>query len=297
MASEKSTNDRAKIYSAESKFEFMLRRPEHAGSVATNLFFTPKRSLPSRKEQEVLSKAKEISFGQGPLHLKAWYWKNSGPLVYLVHGWNSHSGSLTRFVNPLLESGFSVASYDMPGHGYSEGKYCNAIRSADALYKLSEILGNPYGIITHSFGGAVATIAQEMGVRVERAVYIAPPATIEELRSFFCTQLGLSAKARDDMRNKIEKSIKRNMDTLDIAEIGKSLHSKLLVVHDLDDLEIPWEFGNRIAMNWEGAKMISTQGLGHLFILRDSAVIKEAVDFLSVQTGEGIGSYSELLAN
>ena len=43
---------------------------------------------------------------------------------------------------------------------------------------------------------------------------------------------------------------------------------------------IPWKQGNAVAQHWEGAKLMTTQGLGHGRILRDEAVIAAAADFI-----------------
>ncbi|MFW6193451.1 MAG: alpha/beta hydrolase [Gemmatimonadota bacterium] len=48
-------------------------------------------------------------------------WGEEGPTVLLVHGWSSHTGHMTGFVDPLLRRGFRVVAFDGPAHGRSPG--------------------------------------------------------------------------------------------------------------------------------------------------------------------------------
>ena len=52
----------------------------------------------------------------------------------------------------------------------------------------------------------------------------------------------------------------------------------LLVVHDKDDRETAWQDGADIASRWPHAELHTTTGLGHVRILRDSAVVERTSD-------------------
>ena len=55
----------------------------------------------------------------------------------------------------------------------------------------------------------------------------------------------------------------------------------LLVVHDRDDREVPWQDGAAIAAAWPGARRVDTVGLGHQRILRDPAVVQAVAEFVA----------------
>jgi hypothetical protein len=61
----------------------------------------------------------------------------------------------------------------------------------------------------------------------------------------------------------------------------------LLVIHDRDDAEVPWQDGAMIAQAWPRATLSTTSGLGHRRIVRDAEVIREAVGFLLAQPRAG----------
>ena len=84
--------------------------------------------------------------------------------VFLLHGYLEHSGIYQPIVKELLEQGFSVLTYDLPGHGLSDGSPAN-IKNFDhyqqvlhAVYqyvKNADQLPKPWLGIGQSTGGAI----------------------------------------------------------------------------------------------------------------------------------------------
>ena len=84
--------------------------------------------------------------------------------VFLLHGYLEHSGIYQPIIRELLEQGFSVITYDLPGHGLSDGSPAN-IKNFDhyqqvlhAVYhyiKNAEQLPKPWLGIGQSTGGAI----------------------------------------------------------------------------------------------------------------------------------------------
>ncbi len=82
--------------------------------------------------------------------------------VVILHGWLNHSGLLSKLIQYLVESGFAVAAFDLPGHGLSSGtptaiddfsQYSESLN--DFLNIIRSKLNGPYHIIGHSMGAAV----------------------------------------------------------------------------------------------------------------------------------------------
>jgi pimeloyl-ACP methyl ester carboxylesterase len=59
-----------------------------------------------------------------------------------------------------------------------------------------------------------------------------------------------------------------------------------LIVHDLDDREVPWGEGEYYARHWPGARLLTTTGLGHNRVVDDADVIEQALRFVR---GEVVG--------
>jgi len=59
-----------------------------------------------------------------------------------------------------------------------------------------------------------------------------------------------------------------------------------LIVHDVEDREVPWAEGERYARFWPESRLLSTRGLGHNRVADDASVIAAALRFLQ---GEAVG--------
>jgi pimeloyl-ACP methyl ester carboxylesterase len=54
-----------------------------------------------------------------------------------------------------------------------------------------------------------------------------------------------------------------------------------LLIHDHGDPDVPYRNAEEIAAAWPGARVLATEGLGHRAVLRDPAVVRSAVAFLT----------------
>jgi len=67
---------------------------------------------------------------------------------------------------------------------------------------------------------------------------------------------------------------------MDSADLAPRMDTPLLVLHDPEDREMPFEEGAEVATRWPGAILRRAERLGHLRILRDPECVAEAVGFL-----------------
>src|SRR5439155_676408 len=80
--------------------------------------------------------------------------------------------------------------------------------------------------------------------------------------------------ARELMQARIERQLGVPWSALDVRTYAPDMRTPLLVVHDRDDAEVPWQDGAIIARGWPGAVLSTTGGLGHRRILRDPYVVR-----------------------
>lgn len=83
--------------------------------------------------------------------------------VFVMHGYLGHCGLLSHIIKYLLEQGYAVAAFDLPGHGLSSGPpasiedFSQYTRSLlDFANLLKPHLSPPYHFLGHSTGGAAA---------------------------------------------------------------------------------------------------------------------------------------------
>ena len=252
--------------------------PELTAAVAARLFFTTRRTAPKNGEREILNHASSFRIDD----MAAWTW-GEGPTVLLVHGWNGRASQLGGFVPLLVARGYQVVAFDAPGHGDSPGHQSSLPEMADRIRRVAAHVGDVYGVIAHSMGGAATTLALSDGMEIERAVFISPPSNPQTFLDFFSRAVGISEEVRRRVQDRVENRVGRRMSEMRADEIAPRMNIPLLVIHDEDDSHVPLQFGESIATAWPGAKLITTEGLGHQRILRAQHVNDLAAGFIDAQ--------------
>lgn len=258
--------------------------PTLAGRLAYKLWFTPPRfKLPAR-EKIALDSAKLTNHQIAKNNIVTFSWGNEdpdAPLVLLVHGWSGRGTQLGSFVQPLIDAGYRVLSFDAPAHGKSSGKRTDLFEFADVILALQKHYGDMHAVITHSFGGPCIANAIQRGFKTSRIVSICPPATMKGLVEKFNAALHLPKRTSQKMLQHIENAYSKNIwEEISMVNSIKGVTIPSLLIHDTNDIDIPWQEGEAVARAWNDAKFIKTSGLGHRRILRDDLVIKTAVAYI-----------------
>lgn len=230
------------------------------------------------------------SAGRSPVFV-AEVWGTTGPLVYLIHGWDGRRDQFGAFVQPLTAAGFRVVALDAPSHGDSGPGEFGAGRSlitefTGALAASVRVFGPAHAVIGHSLGGGSAALAVLDGLAAGRLVLIAPMPDPNEFMRGFAAMAGFGDRIRAGLGRRLERRTGRPMSDFDA--VGRAAAARdvalppLLVIHDRQDRQIPFSQGKAIAAAWPGAELLSTRGLGHNRILRDPQVVRSAVDFVNL---------------
>lgn len=254
--------------------------PTLGAALAERLFFTPPRTSLAPAVRDFLATGRPFRVCVEDGRVAAWAW-GRGPAVALVHGWGGRGGRLAAaFVAPLLASGFSVVTFDAPGHGDSDGTLSSMPQVARALRAVADAAGSLFGVIAHSMGGSASTLAMAEGLQVDRAVFIAPAADPARYAEDFATALAVGPAAMAGMRRRSEARLRFRWSDLNVPRLATALDVPLLVVHDRDDRTVPWSEGAAIAAAWPEAELVTTTGLGHREVVRDPRVVARAVAFV-----------------
>ncbi len=218
------------------------------------------------------------------LHAVAW---GTGEPVYLVHGWGGRTEQLGGLVGPLVEAGFRVVAFDAPSHGASPpgafGPRSTTIPEfARALHAAAAEHGRPRAVIAHSMGVPVVAHAVRTGLRPGALVLIAPAADPMRVLDGFVARIGAGPRVRAGLERAASRRIGLPWKTFDVPSLARSVVvPPTLVVHDRADRELDHHHGRAIADAWPDARLLLTDGLGHRRLLRDDAVIAEAVRFVA----------------
>jgi pimeloyl-ACP methyl ester carboxylesterase len=263
--------------------------PQRTVERAARLFSTPFASSRTRarnaKPDEAMQRGSMQVNGE-TIATYIWGDPTTQPYALLVHGWSSFGLRFLPWVAQLRELGFAVVSFDQPGHGESTGGLCTMPDCIATIRAVGRRYGTAALAIGHSMGGAALTLAQGEDWHALRLVLIAPAADLEAAGNRFIHFVHLGEHLRDPFFRWFER--RTGVAPRDLAA---HLHVPVLgqpglIVHDLDDHEVPWEEGERYARYWPGARLLTTQGLGHHKVLDAPEVIDATLAFAR---GECVG--------
>ncbi|MBK5256335.1 MAG: alpha/beta fold hydrolase [Vicinamibacteria bacterium] len=256
-----------------------LLSPRLGARVAARLFLTPRRARLPERESEWLTRARPETFAAGRFRLAGHRWGGAGEPVLLVHGWEGRGSQLGGLALALVNVGFQPITIDLPAHGSSRGAQTNLLEFAEVVSAMVKQLGGVAGIVAHSFGAAGTTVALREPISVGRLVYLAPCEDFDHFPRVFSHWLGLPAHLSDRMRHSVERRLGTTMAALRGKLLAPEMRAPLLVVHDEDDKEVPWQDGKTYSEAWPDSRLLTTRGLGHRRILREASVLASVADF------------------
>jgi pimeloyl-ACP methyl ester carboxylesterase len=256
--------------------------PELAAGLAERLFLTPPRMRDAAAAALDLIDARSSMLQHNRRHLAMWRWgERDAPAVLLAHGWGGNAAQMRGFVFPLLSAGFSVVAYDQPAHGVSEGRLTGLPDFADVLAEVAWHHGGVHAVIGHSLGATAAALAHAQGkAPLGKLVLISPPSDLVGYSRRFARWHWIPEPVRGAMQAAIEERYGLPWSELELARLAPRLSARARVIHDRGDRVIPWKQGEQFARHWRGARLVSTEVLGHRRILGDAAVAQTAADFV-----------------
>ena len=249
--------------------------PTLAGRLAARLFARPRRHARPDRERELIARGTRVPLPDG-LHATAW---GAGPSVLLVHGWEGRGAQLGALIDPLVAAGYRAVALDAPAHGDSPGSSTTGPEFARALVATRDAVGPLAAVVGHSFGGFTSLLAVARGLAVDRVVTIGSPASVPEVLRDFLRLVRLPERALPSMTRALEERVRAPMSAFEVEALAPHIGVPVLVVHDTDDREVPYADGPRLA-GLLGARLLTTNGLGHRRILYAPEVVAAIVEFI-----------------
>ncbi len=223
---------------------------------------------------------------------EAW---GDGPTVFLVHGWGGCRAHLAVFVRPLVDAGHRVIAFDLPSHNESDAGALAAGRTtivecAEAVRAVVQAHGPARAVVAHSLGAKAAALAAARGAPIERMVFLAPMGDFAWYLDVFADRHGFGPRIRAGLQGRLDRRLGIPLVDTDICRVAGRLNDPmpLLVIHDPDDPDSPYETSQRISDVWPGASLTTTRGLGrlaHYRILRHRPAINAGLDFINQSQG------------
>jgi pimeloyl-ACP methyl ester carboxylesterase len=265
--------------------------PGLAAWLAERLFFTAPRRALTPAARAFLASGRQFTLRVEGRRVVAWHWGDlrNRPTVYLSHGWASRGARLAAFTEPLLAAGYAVVTYDVPGNGASAWGMTSMPEYARTLLAVAAYTGNgrtPHAVIAHSMGCSGTALAVSWGLDVGRLAFLAPAADPPAWVEPFARALELRPNVLERLRARSERRLRVRWDELHVCDIAQRLPRRppLLIVHDKSDETVAWSDGSAIAAAWPNSRLVTTDGLGHRGVTQDDAVVRQVVEFVTLQS-------------
>ncbi len=264
---------------------------------AFQLFCTPMPGARTRAWQADTGGARlgELAFGSERLTTYTWGDPAREPTVLLAHGWSSFGLRFLPWVEPLRRAGYAVVTFDQPAHGRSSGRRATLPMFADAIGRVADHTGPLAAVVGHSLGGAASAIAMARGLQAERVILLAPAADPFDAARRFGGMVGLAQFLSRRLFDEYQELTAHDIRDLHAQATAPQIARPGLVVHDLEDTDVPWCEGERYARYWPQATLLSTNGLGHHRVTIAPETLDAALRFLRGETvGQRVVSTREL---
>jgi pimeloyl-ACP methyl ester carboxylesterase len=259
--------------------------PERAAKRSFNIFQKVRRKEIRKREESFYSDVKhfKVASESEPIHCYE-MGDNNGPLVFLVHGWDSNAGSMSMLASRFVDMGYRIIAFNLPGHAFYKSKSTNLLECKKAMEAVVDFIDpkKPFSVVSHSFGSAVtANALADSGREVNQLVFLTNPNKMEDIFLEFKKMIGITRRAYRFMIEHTSELLGGPINMLDVSSNLKRVNfNKLLMIHDMDDKVLPFSNSFEINSDHQNVQLISMKKVGHYRMLWNDEVIGRAVAFV-----------------
>lgn len=261
--------------------------PQFGGKIAFKLFQKVRNKDVRKREEAFYANARcfKVSFLEQDLNCYE-LGDVKGELVFLVHGWDSNAGSMSKFAFELAQRNYRVLSFDLPGHAHAVSEYTNLYECKEAFKSLIEFIQpkEPFTIVAHSFGSAVtAYTLSKLNYKVDKFVFLTSPNAMLEVFINFKNFVGITDKTFSFMLKNAEATIQEEIKYVNVQDKLKNISfTKLLLVHDRSDKILPYRNSEEIMKANQGNTELKTyEKIGHYRMLWNDEVLEDTLSFIT----------------
>ncbi|WP_034061817.1 alpha/beta fold hydrolase [Lacinutrix jangbogonensis] len=253
--------------------------PKYASDKALDLFSTPRQGRVLENQKVFLDSAEALHLKYESISISTYQWKGNGKTILLAHGWESNTHRWETLITKLKTLNYNIVSLDAPAHGASSGKQFNAVLYSECIHLTAEHY-KPDIIIGHSVGGMASGFYQNnyQNKDLEKLILLGAPSEFTSVFKRYVDMMGYNERIENGLNNLVLDRFKKLPSYFSLANFVKTIHTKTLIIHDVDDKIIPYNDAKMIAENHKNATLISTTGYGHG--LRNDVVYDHVIDFI-----------------
>jgi len=260
--------------------------PKFAAKRAFRLFQKVQKKEIREREKPFYEIAKKIEI-PGNEDVLAYESGNvNGPLVILIHGWDSNPGSLSLIERKLDSLNYRIISFTIPAHGLHNATHTNMFEAKVAFKALINHLNpqEPFDAVTHSFGsGVLAYGMSELPFKLDKAVLLTSPNVIMDIFLDYKQMINLSDKSFEYLCVSTNEVLGEDINELNMSsKLKSSDFQRIKIIHDKQDKVIPYQNGVALSESNPKVQLETYENIGHYRMLWNDQVLHSVVDFLKV---------------
>lgn len=251
-----------------------------AAKLSLTLFTRPRKGKVSSLQSNFLELSIRETLEYENIPIMTYRWEGRRKTILLAHGWESNSFRWKELIENLRDEAYNVIAMDAPAHGNSGGKIFNAILYSEFINVVIKKF-NPDVIIGHSVGGMASVFAQANYNKfsLEKLVLLGAPSQFEGVLQRYVSMMGYNKKVHSKIKAVIYEQFGNWPEYYSTARFSESINAEGLIIHDENDLVIPYNDAQLIASSYVNSRLISTTGYGHG--LKNQTIYNSILEFIN----------------
>ncbi|PWJ44042.1 serine aminopeptidase S33 family [Sediminitomix flava] len=252
-----------------------------SGKMFVYFFFKVFRLPINSRDKALLDQAKQQTLKINGYDIQVYVWGEGKPIL-LVHGWMGKVSQFSKFIEKFTQEGYACISFDLVGHGKSEGNRTHLLEASELILEIQKQFGDFEMVVGHSLGGVASLLALTKRKFSKKLMMIASPAIANEILDGFCRNVNASNKNYPYFLSWVQNQLGRDFYSFEAKQLVEKIEGvDLLLAYDTDDDQVSEENPKVMKQSYPSAKVIYTSGLGHNKIVRDESVVSAAYDHLT----------------
>ncbi|WP_350291072.1 alpha/beta hydrolase [uncultured Croceitalea sp.] len=257
----------------------VILNPERTATKAFDIFCTIRKGRVKPIQATFLDKAKLTLETIGDHKVQTYNWPGNGETILLLHGWESNTFRWRNLIEKLKKKDYNIIAFDAPAHGNSSGDRLHV-----PLYSISSRFvmdkHQPKYIIAHSVGGMTTLYDHYVNPEssVKKIVTIGAPSEFSQFMDHYQNLLRFNDKVKNAMNKRLKEWLGFNFHEFSSAIFVSNNHKEGLLIHDMQDAQVPYEASIKVHENWKNSKLVTTTGFGHS--MHQEEVNNEIIEFL-----------------
>lgn len=251
-----------------------------ATHTAITLFASPRKGRYSDDQKRVTSSAYFQELVYDELTIATYRWVGKNKTVLLAHGWESNASRWDYILKDFIAQDYNIVALDAPAHGRSGCKQFNSVLYSEYINKVAQ-KHQPEVLIGHSVGGMASVFAMHnyQLPSIKKMILLGAPAHFTGLYGRYKSMMGYNTKISKGLDHTVLKNFGQPIDYFSAATFCESIEAKGLIIHDKEDMIIPYEDAQLLAKRYKNSELISTTGFGHG--LKDASLTPQIIKFIN----------------